>query len=83
MKDVTKMLSWEFLHAAINNPLQNEKCVDMHHGTCNQKAVSQFVMGCQSVFKMYLLVHLIPFIMFKRKKVMKEYSSAYVVQRVN
>lgn len=47
----------------------------MHLGTCNEKAISQFIMGCKSVFKMYLLVHLIPFIIFKRKKVIKKYKS--------
>jgi len=72
MQDVTKMLSLEFIEKAINNPLQDEKCADMHGGTCNFKAISQFFMGCKSVYKMYLLVHLIPLVIFKRKKLLKK-----------
>lgn len=73
MQDITKMLSLDFIQKAIDNPLQDEQCADMHGGTCNAKAINQFIMGCKSVYKMYLLVHLIPFIIFKRKKVVKKY----------
>lgn len=72
MQDTTKMLSREFMERAIENPLQNEQCVDMHLGSCNAKAFSQFYMGCKSVYKMYLLVHLVPFILFKRKKMIRK-----------
>lgn len=77
MQEITKMLSMDFIEKAIYNPLQNEQCIDMHGGTCNAKALSQFIMGCKSVYKMYLLVHLIPFIIFKRKKLFKKYLFFY------
>jgi len=44
----------------------------MHAGTCNGKGFSQFVMGCKGVYKMYLLVHLIPLLTLKRKKLMQK-----------
>ena len=34
------------------------------------KALSQFAEGCKGVYKMYLLVHLIPLLTLKRKKLM-------------
>ena len=46
----------------------------MHNGSCNMKSLSQFVEGCKSVYKMYLLVHLIPLLLFKRKKLKQKYS---------
>ena len=41
--------------------------------TCNHKGFSQFVIGSKAVAKMYLMVHLIPFLLFKRKKVRQKY----------
>jgi hypothetical protein len=73
------MLSLDFIQKAIDNPLQDEQCIDMHGGTCNAKAVNQFIMGCKSVYKMYLLVHLIPFVLFKRKKMVQKYPLCYAV----
>ena len=57
---------------AILNPLENEKCAEMHPGSCNMKALSQFREGCKGVYKMYLLVHLIPLLTLKRKKLLKK-----------
>jgi len=62
------MLSDEFREAAIFNPLENETCEQMHNGSCNAKAMSQFVEAYKSIYKMYLLVHLVPLLVFKRKK---------------
>jgi hypothetical protein len=44
----------------------------MHELSCNAKALIQFFISCKGVFKMYLLVHLVPFATFKRKKVIKK-----------
>ena len=67
-------LSEEFIRKAILNPLENEKCYELHPGvSCNVKMVKQFMATCKSLYKMYLMVHLIPFLIFKRKKVMKKY----------
>ena len=61
------------------NPLQNEKCVDLHPGiSCNTKMGYQFAATCRSLYKMYLLVHLIPFLVFKRKKLKNKYNSPYL-----
>jgi hypothetical protein len=57
---------------ALGGITQNEKCSQLHPGSCNAKAISQFTMGCRGVFKMYLLVHLIPLLTYKRKKLAKE-----------
>lgn len=67
-------LSEEFIQRAILNPLQDEKCVDLHPGEdCNTKMLYQFVATSKAVSKIYLLVHLVPFILFKRKKFIKKY----------
>ena len=66
-------LSEEFIRQAILNPLMDEKCSQLHPGvSCNLKMCLQFAATCKSLYKMYLLVHLIPFLIFKRKKLMKE-----------
>jgi hypothetical protein len=72
MAEFTKMLSQDFIYEAFRNPLQDEKCQQMHAGTCNMKSFSQFKEGCLGVYKMYLLVHLIPLLTLKRKRLIKE-----------
>lgn len=59
----------DYIQKAILNPLQDEQCCDLHPGiSCNMKMLYQFAMTCKNLYKTYLLVHLIPFIIFKRKK---------------
>jgi hypothetical protein len=72
MEIFQRPMNVDYVSKAINNILCDEKCHDLHGGNCDIKALSQFVMGCKSVFKMYLLVHLIPFLLFKRKKVVEQ-----------
>jgi hypothetical protein len=79
MDKFTGMMSPEFIAQTLDNPLQNEKCEQMHAGSCNDKALSQFLMGCRGVYKMYLLVHLIPLLTLKRKKLMEKYKTHYLV----
>lgn len=45
-------------------------CTDFHEGmSCNHKAFSQFLTTAKAVSKMYLVAHMIPFLLLKRKKV--------------
>jgi hypothetical protein len=65
-------LSYDFILSAISNSQENETCDQAHPGFgCNEKAIQQFFAGSKSVMKMYLLVHLVPFLLFKRKKTIK------------
>lgn len=69
-----KALSPEFVQQAIANPLENELCADLHPGlSCNATMLHQFAHTCQALYKMYLLVHLVPFLLFKRKKLRQKY----------
>ena len=68
---MTHVISSEFILRAIENVLEDEKCVDMHSYSCNRKALMQMSSGVQSVSKLYFIVHLIPLIL-KHKKVVKK-----------
>jgi hypothetical protein len=63
----------EFIREAICDPQQSESCSDFHPGiSCNRKAFCQFFLGCKSVTKMYLIVHILPFLVFKRKQLKEQ-----------
>lgn len=63
-----QVVSLNTVQQAIENTLENETCSDFHPGiSCNQKAFSQFIIGSKSIYKMYLVVHLVPLLLFKRK----------------
>ena len=68
------MLAADFISRAILNANEDEKCHEMHEGSCNAKALTQFGNGCKSMYKMYLLIHLIPLLTVKRKRLIKKYS---------
>ena len=59
--------SLEFIEECIRNPNEDEKCHQLHPHSCNMKALLQFRSGSQGVYKMYLLVHIIP-LLLKRKQ---------------
>jgi hypothetical protein len=62
--------SQELVTKAILDLTGEYSCCDFHEGmTCNQKAFSQFATSAKSVAKMYFIAHMIPFLLFKRKKV--------------
>jgi hypothetical protein len=63
-----RMMDGEQLRIIIDNPNYDVKCAILHGGDCNTKAVIQFAMGVKSVFKMYLLAHIVPFLLFKLRK---------------
>lgn len=66
------MMDPQQVQSIIANSNFNEKCDVLHAGDCNMKAFIQFLMGAKSVFKMYLVAHLIPFLLFKLKSFRKK-----------
>ena len=57
-------------------------CSAFHAGlSCNTKAWEQFLVGFKGTYKMYLVVHLVPFLLFRRKRAFQEYSPPYSVQK--
>ncbi len=63
----------EFIANAINDLTMPLSCTHFHSGlSCNAKAAAQFVSSVRSCSKMYFLAHLIPFLLFKRKKVRQQ-----------
>ena len=67
MSQFVQLMTQDFVKEAIQNPTHPYKCSQLHAGNCNLKALSQFTEGCKNVSKMYLIVHLFPLIL-KRKK---------------
>lgn len=50
-------------------------CADTHPGCgCNGKAALQFGRALLPVIKTYLPVHIVPFLLFKRRKFLKKYA---------
>ena len=49
----------------------------MHEGSCEMKALFQLVQGCRAAFKTYLVIHLVPLILFRRKKFKQKYFINY------
>lgn len=65
-----KAASQELVHTMITELEGVYSCTDFHEGlSCNQKAFSQFLTTAKAVSKMYLVAHMIPFLLLKRKKV--------------
>ena len=71
MADNQFMLTTDFIEGCLTNPLENEKCHQLHEGGCNLKALKQFKNGCKGTCKMYLLVHMIP-LLLKRKQLLNQ-----------
>ena len=61
-----------FVERAIGNRLEDEKCGQLHVGNCELKSVIQFLRVVKSVFKMFLMAHLIPFLLYRLKKAKHE-----------
>ena len=73
------LISDEIMEMLINGLMPKGHCGLIHPGyTCNQKAFAQAAAGIRAVTKMYLIVHLVPFLIFKRKKVRQQYPSLYL-----
>lgn len=72
LQSFVRMHDEEFMSAAFANEKCDETCSQLHAGDCNVKALIQFAMAVKSVLKMYLLVHIIPLLLFKFKRVKKK-----------
>jgi hypothetical protein len=66
-------ISLEYVAHAISNLDYEFNCQDTHLGcSCNGKAAQMFIRGFMPVLKTYFPVHVVPFLLFKRKKFIKE-----------
>ena len=72
LQSFVRMHDAEFMRAAFANERCDETCSQLHAGDYNIKSLIQFAMGVKSVTKMYLLVHLVPLLLFKFKRVKKK-----------
>lgn len=52
-------------------------CAELHEGSCNMKFLEQFSNGCRSLYKLYLIIHLAPVLLFKTKRLRHQYPVAY------
>lgn len=67
-------MTQEFIKNAILNELEDEKCWQLHSGiSCNLKACQQFKNTFKSLYRVYLLAHVLPFLIFRRSKAAKKY----------
>ena len=68
------------LEELIRGRLPDYNCGLIHpNTTCSSKAWDQVFLGFRAVGKMYLLVHLIPFLLFKLKRARKRYPPTHLV----
>ncbi|KAL4444542.1 hypothetical protein ABPG74_016835 [Tetrahymena malaccensis] len=65
-----KIISEELQQQIINGGFL--ECKDFHEGTCLQEALLRFVTVIKNSYKYYIPIHLIPLLIFKRKKLIKE-----------
>lgn len=72
LQSFVRMHDAEFMQAAFANPKCDETCSQLHAGDCNIKSLIQFAMGIKSVIKMYFLVHFVPLLLFKFKRLKKK-----------
>ena len=60
----------DFVERAIQNPLMNENCCDLHEGTCLERSIQHFLIGAKSFAKLYFLFLFAQFILTRRKKIL-------------
>lgn len=66
---INMTLSLDFVWDAIKDNSLLLKCSMLHpKHSCNEKFLHQLINTTKSMWKIYLAVHLIPLIVFKRKK---------------
>ena len=67
------VIAEEFIREAIDNVNTLFSCSITHPGyTCNEKALQMFLGGLKPVIRTYLPVHIVPFLLFKRKDFKKK-----------
>ncbi len=64
------ILPLDFIQRAIENPLMNEKCCDLHEGSCFDRSIQHFVVGAKSFAKLYFLFLFAQFVFSRRKKIL-------------
>jgi uncharacterized membrane protein len=62
------LLSREFIEKAIHNMAEDERCIDLHEGSCNMYAFRQVSAGTQAMAKVYFIIHCLP-LLLKYKRV--------------
>lgn len=67
-------LNQKFVQKAIEQPELDITCLDLHAESCNLKALMQFKNACKTLWKIYLVVHLIPLVL-KRKELKSKYTA--------
>jgi hypothetical protein len=60
-----------FVERAICNLAEDEKCKDLHLGSCHSKSLTQALNGSRSIGSLYLVVHLLPLLINLRKTLNK------------
>jgi hypothetical protein len=74
----------EHLHRAINELDFNFLCHASHEGlSCNRTFALMIQRGLKPVIRTYLPVHIVPFLLFKRRKFMKKYKHSYAAPSSN
>jgi hypothetical protein len=48
------------------------ECEHFHEGTCASTMLPHFLASTASMYKMYIPVHIIPFLLFKRKRFLQK-----------
>lgn len=67
---VMQPFSRELVQQAIDGGFVD--CCDFHEGSCLNTIIPHFLGTCASMYKMYIPIHIVPFLLFKRNKVMKQ-----------
>jgi hypothetical protein len=60
----------ERLKSAINGGIL--ACEHFHEGPCSSMILPHFLGSAATMYKMYIPIHIIPFLLFKRKRVMQK-----------
>lgn len=81
---MTAPLTLESVSQAIADPHFLFKCEDFHKGiSCNEKALMMFLRVVKPVARTYIPIHILPVLLFKRKKFMKKYKAYNIVLSKN
>jgi hypothetical protein len=73
----------EFVRRIIEKGEYDENCSHLHVESCNIKALVMFARGVKSLYRIYLLAHLIPLFLFRFKRLKKKYPLFHIVLENN
>jgi hypothetical protein len=81
---MAETLALDYVREAMSNMNFDFCCSHTHPGvTCNGMAIMMLLRGLKPVIRTYLPVHIVPFLLFKRKKFMKKYAPPHSVPSSN